>query len=212
MSEKIEVYDENSQLIAVRDRKEYESEVKQEYIDTGKIATKLQAVRLMLLTSAGRIYLQRRSKQKSANPGLLDKSIGGHVSAGHSYNLTVVKECAEELGFPATVLMKKEFSDAIHSIEHLKTIGVFKEIDYLDNFLSKRELAGGTSIEQPYLTTMYVGYYDGPISFVDGESSGIETFSIEELKEEIHNFPEKFTEDLKFMVNNYANFYVPIGG
>jgi hypothetical protein len=59
-------------------------------------------------------------------------------------------------------------------------------------------------ILQPYITSIYVGYYDGAIRFKDGEASGIDVFSLEELKEELVHSPEKFTEDLKVMVETRA--------
>lgn len=48
------------------------------------------------------------------------------------------------------------------------------------------------------MTTIYLGYYDGPIKFVDGESCGIEVFSLNELEEELKKNKERFTEDVIF--------------
>ena len=45
------------------------------------------------------------------------------------------QECAEELGFPATVLSKEEFEQAIKSTD-LKIIGILKKVDYTDSFES----------------------------------------------------------------------------
>lgn len=60
------------------------------------------------------------------------------------------------------------------------------------------------------MCSMYLGYYNGPIKFVDGESSGIEVCSLEEIKEEIAKNPEKFTEDVLFMIKKYENLLVSI--
>jgi isopentenyldiphosphate isomerase len=49
------------------------------------------------MNSAGRIYLQKRSRIKEENTGMYDKTVGGHIVAGDSANMTVVKECAEEM-------------------------------------------------------------------------------------------------------------------
>lgn len=57
---------------------------------------------------------------------------------------------------------------------------------------------------------MYVGYYDGAIKFKDGEASGIEVSSLADLKEELIASPEKFTEDLKFMIEKYEKYLVPV--
>ncbi len=209
MAEIVEVYDLEGDLLALQDRKEFEKEIKAEYKDTKKITRKLKAIRLMLLNSDGRIYLQYRARNKKSNPGLLDKSIGGHVKAGDSYALTVVKECAEELGFPAALVEKEEYRKAYRTTD-LSTVGIFYRIDLLEEFLSIRVSSNGQIIEQPYMTGMYVGYYDGPISFVDGESQGVMSYSMDELKFELEENPNNFTEDLKFMVANYSEYLVPL--
>ena len=95
MSEKLEIYDLNSNLIQIQERAEFYTEIKAEFIETGKISRKVKGIRLLLMNSNGRIYLQKRSKIKSENAGMYDKTVGGHVSVEESFELTVVRECAE---------------------------------------------------------------------------------------------------------------------
>ncbi len=209
MAEKLEIYDLNSNLIKVQERTEFYQEARKEFAETGKISRKVKSVRLILMNSQGKIYLQKRSKIKSENAGMYDKTVGGHVSAGDSFDLTAIRECAEELGFPATILSENDFSKAVKNID-LSIIGVFKKIDCLSNFLSTRALKRGGGYEMPFITTIYVGYHDGSIKFVDGECSGVEVFSLAELQAEIKGNPAKFTEDLKFMVEKYSEFLVPV--
>ena len=209
MSEKLEIYDLNSDLINIQDRKEFYSEIKAEYKATERITKKVKSIRLLLMNSAGRIYLQKRSKLKTENAGLYDKTVGGHVAAGDSFDMTVVRECAEELGFAAAVLPPEEFERAI-KVTNLSIIGIFKKVEYSPNFLSIRVLGDGSQIAQPYMTSFYFGYYDGSIRFVDGESSGIEVFSLEELKQELAENHQKFTEDLKYMVERFSSLLVPL--
>ena len=209
MSEKLEVYDLKSNLIKVEKRKTIESDLKSEFKKTGKITKKLKTIRLILMNSSGRIYLQKRSRIKKANSGKYDKTVGGHVSAGDSFDMTVIRECAEELGFPAAVLPPEEFEKAT-KVTDLSVIRIFQKIEYLPDFKSDRILNDGTKMIQPHMTSMYYGYYDGPIRFVDGESSGIEVFSLDELKEDIENNPEKFTDDIKFMLKKYGKLLIPI--
>jgi hypothetical protein len=45
---------------------------------------------------------------------------------------------------------------------------------------------------------------------VDGESSGIEVFSLPELEDDIKNNPEKFTDDVLFMIQKYRELLIPI--
>lgn len=209
MIEKLEIYDLNSELVTIEDRKKFYSEIKKEFKETGKISKKVKSIRLILMNPSGRIYLQKRSKIKTENAGKYDKTVGGHVSAGDSFNMTVIRECAEELGFPATVLEPEEFEKAVKAT-NLDIIGIFKKLEYLPNFMSKRRSIDNSEFIQPYMTSIYFGYYNGSIKFVDGESSGIEVFSLEELKEDIEETPDKFTEDLKFIVKRYGKFLVPI--
>ena len=209
MSELLDTYKLDDTFIGAEERAIFYSEAKKEFEEKGLISKKIKTIRVILMNSQGKICLQKRSESKDENSNLYDKTIGGHVTAGSTFEMTVIKECAEELGFPATILSKEEFNQAINSID-LKIIGVFKKIDYIPDFESVRVLKDGKKFTQTYMTEIYVGYYDGAIRFVDGESSGVEIFSLEQLKKDITENPNKFTEDLKFMVNKYSDFLVPI--
>lgn len=209
MVEELEIFDLNGKSLGVEERNKFYSEIKQEFNKKGKISRQVKTIKLILMNSLGRIYLQKRSKIKSENAGLYDKTVGGHVSNGDSWNMTVVRECAEELGFPASVLSNEEFEKAI-KITDLRIVGIFKKVDEISNFKSVRNYINGDKIVQPQITAIYIGYYDGAIRFVDGESSGVEVFSFDELKEEINKVPDKFTEDIKFMIKNYKKYLIPI--
>ncbi len=208
-SEKLEVYNLKGELIGIQDREEFYKEIKQEFKDKGKITRKMKAIRLLLMNSSGRIYLQQRSKIKQENAGLYDKTVGGHVAAGDSYEMTVIRECVEELGFPATVLSTEEFDRAV-KVTPLDIVGIFRKVEYLPNFMSERISQDDSKMIQPWMSNMYIGYYDGPIKFVDGESSGIEVFSLKELKSELKNNPDKFTKDIKFMIDRYEEYLKPV--
>jgi len=209
MSEKLEIFNLNGKSLGAQSRDIFYSEIKKEFNAKGKISRKVKAIRLLLINSEGRIYLQKRSKLKSENPGLYDKTVGGHVAKGESWNMTVVRECAEELGFPATILTEAEFKGAVANT-NLKIVGIFKKIDEVANFESTRIDKNGNKFIQPFISAFFVGYYDGAIRFVDGESTGIEVFSLKELKEEIKSNPDKFTEDIKMMIEKYEKFLKPI--
>ena len=209
MSEKLEVYDLNWKLLKVQNRKDFYSEIEEEYKNTQKITKKVKSIRLLLMNSSWRIYLQKRSNIKSKNAWLYDKSVWWHVVNNDSFNLTVVKECAEELWFPATVLSKNDFLKSL-KVTDLNIIWVFREVDFIDDFLSIRINNDNSTIEQPFICPIYIWYYDWPIKFVDWESSWIEVFSLKELQKEIENNPNKFTEDIKFMVEKYRKYLIPI--
>lgn len=208
MSEPLEVYDLEDAPLGVQEREEFYKESKNEYAKTGKITRKVKTVRILVMNSAGRIYLQKRSSIKTDNAGMYDKTIGGHVAQGESSTVTVVRECAEELGFPAVVLEAGEFSQAVRST-HLDIVGILQQVKTDRNFLSTRKTQNG-EFKQPFICYFYIGYYDGPVRFKDGESSGLETFSLEELREELAKNPEKFTEDLQVMASEFAEHLKPL--
>ncbi len=54
------------------------------------------AVQLLLVNPEGRILLQRRRDDKE-NGGLWDKSVGGHVQAGETFDAALIREANEEL-------------------------------------------------------------------------------------------------------------------
>jgi 8-oxo-dGTP pyrophosphatase MutT (NUDIX family) len=54
------------------------------------------AVQLLLLDPEGRVLLQRRREDKE-NGGLWDKSVGGHVQAGETFDEALIREANEEL-------------------------------------------------------------------------------------------------------------------
>ncbi|KKT01005.1 MAG: NUDIX hydrolase [Candidatus Nomurabacteria bacterium GW2011_GWF2_43_8] len=208
MTENIKVFNLDGNFIGVQDRATFYKEIKDEFKRTGKITRKIESIRILLLNSKGRIYLQKRSSTKKENANLYDKTIGGHISNSETKSVTVIKECAEELGFPAVVLSEEEFNDSISSLD-LSVVGVLKQVSESQNFLSVRKTEDGDFL-QPFITYFYIGYYDGSITFKDGESSGLETFSIEELLKELKKNPEKFTDDLKYMVENYKEYLIPL--
>src|SRR5574341_1357968 len=54
------------------------------------------AVNALVLNGSGELLMQRRPAGRE-NGGLWDKSVGGHVSAGESFDATLVREAGEEL-------------------------------------------------------------------------------------------------------------------
>ena len=205
MREFIDVFDLQGNFLETQDRKSFYDEIEKEFNQKGIISKKVKVVNVLILNSKGRIYLQKRSTLKSQNSGLYDKTVGGHVNCSQSYDVTVIKECAEELGFPVAVIKKEEFEDTLKSVD-LTTVGIITQIKIDENFVSKRIMKDNSYFNQPTINAIYIGYYNGSIKFVDGESSGIEVMSTEELDNEIKLNSNKFTEDLKHLFNQYKQY------
>ncbi len=208
MSEKLETYDLKGKLLGTQDRDIFYKENKEEYKRTGKVTRQVKTIRLLLMTSAGRVYVQKRSHTKKENAGLYDKTIGGHVPAGYPFDMTLIQETHQELGLPLVVLSKDEFEMASKNTD-LTIIGIVKKIGHVNAFLSTRTTTDDKFV-QPYITNFYIGYYDGGIRFCDGESTGLEVFNLDQLEKQMIEEPAKFTEDLKFMIKKYKKYLVPL--
>ncbi|MDD5056199.1 MAG: NUDIX domain-containing protein [Candidatus Peribacteraceae bacterium] len=208
MQELLDIFDLSNRLLGQQERGEFYREAKEEFRRTGKVTRKVKQIRVLMMNADGNIVLQKRSSSKAQNAGLFDKTIGGHVQHGHTIHVTLVKECAEELGIPAVMLNDDEFAQAIGCTD-LKIIGLFKTVGENPNFQSIRITPDGEFI-QPVITTFIIGYYDGSVRFVDGESSGIEIVEPTILIKDIDKHPERYTEDLRYYLKNYSSFLLPL--
>jgi len=59
------------------------------------------AVHINGIVPGERMWLARRASNKAIDPGMLDNLVGGGVSAGFSFEETLIKEAWEEAGIPA---------------------------------------------------------------------------------------------------------------
>ena len=75
---------------------------------------------------------------------------------------------------------------------------------------STRSYSKWPNFTQPYITDNYMWYYDGKFQFVDGEASWLENVSTNKLLERIEQYPDQYTEDLKYLVQKYKRYLVPI--
>ncbi|MCF7860610.1 NUDIX hydrolase [Candidatus Woesearchaeota archaeon] len=198
MDELLEYYSVQGELLGCMEKKRLHQKMRSEFAKNGEVSVRHKDVRLILMTSNGRLILQRRSKWKGDNAGLWDKTIGGHVRKGDTADITILKECAEELGIPTTVVEEKHFKDTV-ATTNLNILGVLTKLVYLDNFHSKRTHKNEKWVEKS-MSQFYIGYYDGPIRFVDNESCGIQTFTLDELEDDMKKYPRLFTNDMKYIL------------
>jgi len=83
--ELLNVYDEEGRTIGSKRRTEAKAS-----------GQPVGAVNVLLVNARGEVLLQHRPDDKE-NGGRWDKSVGGHVSAGESFDTTAVREAGEEL-------------------------------------------------------------------------------------------------------------------
>lgn len=58
-----------------------------------------RAVHVLVFNARGEVFLQKRSLTKDREPGLWSASASGHVDSGEDYDVAVVREMGEELGW-----------------------------------------------------------------------------------------------------------------
>lgn len=163
----------------------------------------MEVVQIFLFNKRGEIILQKRSNDKAHNPGLLDKSIGGHVSAGDTIVYTCMVETIQELQIPSIVTENKnDFQKTYTLLEnYLDTICVLKHIESI--FVELPKIINNEKIMIGNKAHIYFGIYDGKIRFADAEARGINFYTFQELENEIQKNPNQFTQDILFFVNKY---------
>ena len=200
--EKIKVFDLSGKFLGIEDRKKFYTQAKAEFKKTGKVNKQVQTVKIILMNKGGGIYLAKRSRFKKQNSLLYDKTIGAHISEDESEEYTVLKECAEELGFPAAVLNETEFNAALHETD-LSMVGIFKKIKTQNKFMSHRIHQDGNAYVFPQIASIYIGVYDGTVKFKDGETSGIEIYYPDEILERIKSRPKRYTQEVRYLIEEF---------
>lgn len=193
------------------ERNDFYNYIREEARTTGKITRKIMTVRSFIITSDGRIYIQKRSDLQERNAGLWDKSIGGHVKAlveceGKEtvYDATLRYEGLEEWKLPTVNICQPEQFHNTAKMLPLDVAGVFKKLENDNNFLSLTYFSKEEKVIQPFMTTFYIGYYDGPIK-MSKETDDVRLRSLDRLREEIAQSPDEYTEDLKYMINKFES-------
>jgi isopentenyldiphosphate isomerase len=204
MSDIINTYklDNTSSLIPM-DREEFYREQIEAFKKYGEPTRANETVNILIFNSHGEFTIQKRSLKKNHNPGLLDKSIGGHIQNGDTPDYTVMVETIQELQTPSIVLKNQiEFEKTYKLLRpYLETISITK---HMDTVLVRRiKIINNEKIQIANKTHLYLGVYDGRMRPIDREASGILFYSLTELEKEMAKTPEIFTDDLHFLMREY---------
>ena len=125
------------------------------------------AVNLLLVNARGELLLQRRPADKE-NGGRWDKSVGGHVDAGESFDQAAVREAGEELfsdGASPRVRLARDHAelDALLRTADLAREVVFRREALQLNLRDVRLVPQGGVRNVVYHVTSYLGRSDVPI-------------------------------------------------
>ncbi len=194
---------ENPAEMVQMDRKDFYDEQIRIFKETGKPTKAVEVINVLLFNSHGELTVQKRSFEKNHNPGLLDKSIGGHVENGNTPDYTVMVETIQELQTPSIVLRNQnDFDKTIKLLgKYLETVSVICHLKTeIKTFV---KVVNGEDIEIANKMHLYIGVYDGRTRPVDRESKGVLFYSLPELENEMQKSPSTFTNDLHFIMKEY---------
>ncbi len=135
----------------------------------------------------------------------MDKSIGGHITAGDNAPFTAMVETVQELQVPSIVLNNEIDYQKTHNIlkDYLKTVAILKHIK--TDFIEIPKIIQKESITIGNKTHIYFWLYDGRVKTVDNEAKWILFYDLEELESELEEFPNTFTNDLKHYYKQYKD-------
>jgi hypothetical protein len=168
--ELLNVYDSQGAVIDARPRREAKAS-----------GLAVGAINALLVNSLGEVLLQRRPPDKE-NGGLWDKSVGGHVSAGESFDTTLVREAAEELfDDPASPRIRlaaseDEFARLVGTVDLSREV-VLRRVALQLNLRDVRHAPGGGLRNVLYHVAVYAGRTDIPLSSFRPQAAEITALS-----------------------------------
>ena len=182
------------------DRGDFYKEQVEAFEKTGKPTRANEVVAIFIFNLRQEMLVQKRSYDKKHNPGLLDKSIGGHVRYGDGIDYTVMVETVQELQTPSIVL--KNETDFVKTRklldDYLTTIAIIKHTK--SKFYIFKKLFDDKIVEIANKMHVYFGIYGGSIRPADKEAQGVIFYTLPELEKEMKKFPKTFTNDMHVLV------------
>ncbi len=163
----------------------------------------VESIMMFLFDKNQNVYIVQRSENKAENPGLWDKSAWWHVVKWDTFDSTATKELDEELGVSSIVA--KDLNDLLRILrnENLDNTAVLLGVSDIKNYISKRTTPAKDSWYKLFNSRLYVGFYNGDVTFKDGEAVGRKLIPLENLEAEIKNNPELYTSDVLMLVQQF---------
>ncbi|MBT4856670.1 NUDIX domain-containing protein [Candidatus Uhrbacteria bacterium] len=190
-------------VLSPMDRKTFYKEQVAEFEKNGKPSRAVEIVDVFLFNEAGELFVQKRSSNKAHNPGLLDKSIGGHVDDGNAADYTAMVETVQELSVPSVVLRSDDDFHKTHKMlnTYLSTIAILRHED--TRIFEFTKMIGGKECTIANKVNVYFGVYGGKIKTVDQEAKGVLQYTLDDLQDEIKKAPMMFTQELGYFIEYY---------
>jgi ADP-ribose pyrophosphatase YjhB (NUDIX family) len=204
MTEFLDCFDAEGNFIKSADRKLLMQQMRQNSEEKGDCSFAVPCINLMLVDKNGDLYIVQRG-DKTENPFLFDKTVGGHVNSGESFDETLIRESLEEIGIEITIAHPFDFQNLLKSTD-LCEKAVARLIDFRIWLPSIRYVKEGKPWLKRVQLAAYMGRYDGVLRFVDGEALSLKKMSRASLALELQLRPNQYTHDLRWWFEQYPAF------
>jgi len=209
MSEIVNTYDlvKFNSLVPMN-RKDFYNEQIKVFKETWFPTKSVEVINIFLFNESWELILQKRSSSKGHNPNMIDKSIWWHVVNWDGADFTAMVESIQELKVPSLVLRNNN--------DFIKTYSLLKDylistavIEYIDTKITKNtKLINKEDIVIANKTHFYMWVYWGSVKNVDKEAKWVLFYSLEELEQEMKDFPNMFTQDLHYYIREYKDLFI----
>jgi len=217
LGEILDTYDQDGNLLKTISKKEILAEQKRVAFETGDSSFAVPVVYLLLSHPENGVYVVQRAN-KSENPYLWCKPVGGHIGSGDDPDSTLLREGKEEIKTDI-VLAKSigEYFDLISQdslIEH----AIVRKIDFQPWFGTYRvDRDTRKNWMKRTRAHIYAGVYRGSIGFTNatntkdfvdglGEAVGVKIYDKNDLQRILSSGDPNFTHDLGILVRDYHAF------
>ena len=206
MAEEIIVYDaKTGQPINSKSKKDAHMEQKKAFDNKESAPHIHKHIGVMLLDMDGNLLSTIRDYEASTNPDMIDKSLGGHISAGYDKATAILKVASREFKIPTAII---DEPDELRNIifnhpELLKHQAFITRIGYEPDSISVRKTKDGETWDERCEQHYYAGVYDGLYSCSKG--SGIRQWEWTKLKKYAEKNPDRVTADIINIIKDYDN-------
>lgn len=159
---------------------------------------------VLLFNRAGQLILQMRSDAKRHNPGMLDKTVGGHITWENHHDIlwSLIQEMTQELKIPLIPSPRSLYEERARSvIPALDKFAFATQLGDPKLFYFSRLLSDGKRYIVPSIAHVYTGMYFGGVTPVDGEASGLAFRTLSQ--EQLRNGGMPVTDDLLQLINTH---------
>ncbi len=208
MSETVNTFDLKNPFISIpMDRDEFYKEQVNEFKTNWEPTKAIEVINIFLFNESWELILQKRSSNKGHNANLLDKSIWWHVVSGDTADFTAMVESVQELKVPSIVLNNhQDFLKTYNLLsKYISSTAVVEHVD--TKIINIEKLIKGEKITISNKIHIYIWVYWWSVKNVDKEAKWVLFYSINELEDEMKQFPDTFTQDLHFYIKEYKNYF-----